>query len=56
MQYKELQSQGKDMKENHGIRFIRLKEIQKNQHESLIIFSCHNLKEMGLSKQRLGLI
>ena len=45
-----------DAKENHGMRFTRLKGIQKNQHESLIIFSCHNLKKMGLSKQRLGLI
>ena len=45
-----------DAKENHGMRFTRLKGLQKNQHESLIIFSCHNLKKMGLSKQRLGLI
>lgn len=45
-----------DAKENHGMRFTRLKGIEKNQHESLIIFSCHNLKKLGLSKQRLGLI
>ena len=32
------------------------KRNQKNQHESLIIFGCHNLKKLGLSKQRLGLI
>ena len=45
-----------DAKENHGMRFTRLKGLQKNQHESLIIFSCHNLKKLGLSKQRLGMI
>ena len=45
-----------DAKENHGMRFTRLRGLQKNQHESLIIFSCHNLKKLGLSKQRIGLI
>ena len=45
-----------DAKENHGMRFTRLNGLQKNQHESLIIFSCHNLKKLGLSKQRLGMI
>lgn len=42
--------------ENHGMRFTRLKGLVKNQHESLIIFSCHNLKKLGLCKQRMGLI
>ena len=41
---------------NHGIRFTRLKGLERNQHESLIIFSCHNLKKLGLNKRRLGLI
>ena len=45
-----------DAKENHGMRFTRPRGLQKNQHESLIIFSCHNLKKLGLSKQRIGLI
>lgn len=45
-----------DAKENHGMRFTRLKGLERNQHESLIIFSRHNLKKLGLSKQRLGLI
>lgn len=45
-----------EAKENHGMRFTRLKGLQKNQHESLIIFSCHNLKKLGLSKQRIGMI
>lgn len=43
-----------DAKENHGMRFTRLKGLQKNQHESLIIFSCHNLKKMGLYKNKIG--
>lgn len=45
-----------DAKENHGMRFTRLKGLERNQHESLIIFSCHNLKKLGLSKRRLGYI
>lgn len=45
-----------DAKENHGMRFTHLRGIQKNQHESLIIFRCHNLKKLGLSKQRIGQI
>lgn len=45
-----------ECKETHGFRFTRLKGIEKNQHESLIIFSCHNLKKMGLLKRRLGVI
>lgn len=45
-----------DSKENHGMRFTRLKGLVKNQHESLIIFSCHNLKKLGLCKRRMGLI
>ena len=45
-----------DAKENHGMRFTRLKGLVKNQHESLIIFSCHNLKKLGSCKQRMGLI
>ena len=45
-----------DAKENHGMRFTRLKGLVKNQHESLIIFSYHNLKKLGLCKRRMGLI
>lgn len=43
-----------DCKEQHGLRFTRIKGLRKNQHESLIIFSCHNLKKIGKSKRRLG--
>ena len=35
-----------DPKENHGMRFTRLKRLERNQHESLIIFSNHNLKKL----------
>lgn len=36
-----------DAKENHGMRFTRLRGLERNQHESLIIFSCHNLKKLA---------
>ena len=39
-----------DSKENHGMRFTRLKRLERNQHESLIIFSNHNLKKLLLNK------
>ncbi len=37
-----------DSKENHGLRYTRLRGLKKNQHQALIIFACHNLKKMGL--------
>ncbi|MGI6510512.1 MAG: IS1182 family transposase [Erysipelotrichaceae bacterium] len=37
-----------DNKENHGLRFTRLKGLRKNQHQALMIFSCHNMKKMAL--------
>lgn len=37
-----------DCKENHGLRFTRLKGLKKNQHNIWLIFSCHNLKKMAL--------
>ena len=37
-----------DCKEQFGFRFTRLKGLQKNQHNVLIIFACHNLKKMSL--------
>ena len=40
-----------EVKENHGMRFTRLKGIEKNQHESLIIFSYHNLKKWDYVSQ-----
>ena len=37
-----------DCKERFGVRFTRLKGLKKNQHQSLMIFACHNLKRMSL--------
>lgn len=34
-------------KENHGLRYTRLRGLQKNQHQALIIFGCYNLKKMA---------
>ena len=45
-----------DCKEKHGLRFTRLRELKKNQHESLIIFGCHNLSKLAKIKKRRGII
>lgn len=45
-----------DCKEKHGLRFTRLRGLKKNQHESLIIFGCHNLSKMARMKKRRGII
>ena len=45
-----------DCKEKHGLRFTRVKGLQKNQHESLIIFGCHNLSKLARMKKRRGMI
>ena len=37
-----------DCKEQFGFRFTRLRGLQKNQHNALIVFACHNLKKMSL--------
>ena len=37
-----------DGKENHGLRYTRLRGLKKNQQQVLIIFACHNLKKMSL--------
>lgn len=36
-----------DDKEQHGLRFTRLKGLKKNQNQALIIFSCHNIKKLA---------
>lgn len=41
-----------DCKEKHCLRYTRVKGIKRNQHESLIIFSCHNLYKLGRMKIR----
>lgn len=42
-----------DCKEKHCMRFTRLRGLRKNQHESLIIFGCHNLGKLAKMKRRL---
>lgn len=37
-----------DCKEQHGLRFTRVRGLTKNEHDSTIIFACHNLKKMAL--------
>ena len=37
-----------DSKEQHGLRFTRLRGLEKNSNQALLIFTCHNLKKMGL--------
>ena len=37
-----------DCKEQMGLRFTRVRGLQKNSHNSTIIFTCHNLKKMAL--------
>ena len=37
-----------DSKENNGLRFTRLKGLQKNQHNAWLIFACYNLKKMAI--------
>ena len=36
-----------DCKEHHTLRYTRLRGLEKNQHQSLMIFACHNLKRMS---------
>lgn len=36
-----------DCKEKHGMRFTRVRGLKKNQHQALVIFSCHNLFKMS---------
>lgn len=37
-----------DCKENHCLRFTRLRGLKKNSHQAAIIFSSHNLKKIAL--------
>lgn len=36
-----------DCKEHHNLRYTRLRGLEKNQHQGLMIFACHNLKRMA---------
>lgn len=49
--WKEIYSQRK-----HGLRFTKVKGLPKNQHESLMIFGCHNLSKLARMKKRRGMI
>lgn len=37
-----------DCKEQHGLRFTRVRGLEKNSNQALLIFACHNLKKMGI--------
>lgn len=39
-----------DCKEQHGLRFTRVRGLEKNSSQALLIFSCHNLKKMAIWK------
>ena len=36
-----------DCKEQHGLRFTRVRGLVKNEHNVTMIFACHNLKKMA---------
>ncbi|EOS60297.1 hypothetical protein C815_00818 [Firmicutes bacterium M10-2] len=37
-----------EVKENNGMRFTRLRGMEKNKVQALLIFACHNLKKLAL--------
>ena len=37
-----------DCKEQHSLRFTRIRGLEKNSNQALLIFACHNLKKMSL--------
>ena len=37
-----------DCKEQHSLRFTRVKGLEKNSEQVLLIFACHNLKKMAI--------
>ncbi len=37
-----------DCKEQHSLRFTRVRGLEKNSNQALLIFACHNLKKMSL--------
>lgn len=36
-----------DDKERHCLRFTRVRGLEKNRHNALILFACHNLERLG---------
>ena len=43
-----------DCKENHCLRYTRLRGLKKNSHQAAIIFASHNLKKLSLWRSRSG--
>jgi Transposase and inactivated derivatives len=43
-----------ECKENHGLRFTRLRGLKKNQNNGWLIFGCYNLKKMGIWAAKHG--
>ena len=41
-------------KEQHGLRFTRVRGLEKNKNQVLLIFSCYNLKKMAMWKSNKG--
>ena len=41
-----------DCKENHCLRYTRLRGLKKNSHQAAIIFSVHNLKKISLWRNK----
>lgn len=37
-----------DCKEQHSLRYTRVRGLEKNSNQALLIFACHNLKKMSL--------
>lgn len=41
-----------DCKENHCLRYTRIRGLKKNSHQAAIIFSVHNLKKLSLWRSK----
>lgn len=41
-----------DCKENHCLRYTRLRGLKKNNHQAVIIFAVHNLKKLSLWRSK----
>ena len=41
-----------DCKEQHGLRFTRIRGLKKNEINATMIFACHNLKKMSIWNDR----
>lgn len=41
-----------DCKENHCLRYTRIRGLKKNSHQVAIIYSCHNLKRLAFKRAK----